>query len=381
VDTKTTLTWLLRDEVSGTARKINGELGHLGLQTKKNALNWGLLGGAVAAAGGVLLDGIKSAIDSEVVIRRLNTSLRANAIGWDGNTQAIDDSIVKAEQWSGFAKDDLRNSLSLLVGATHDVTKAQQIQTTAMDLARYKGISLQDATEALTKVETGSYRILKSLGIELPKGATQVQALAAVEKLAAGQAREYGDSHAAALDKIGNAAHDAAENLGEFALQAGDGAGKALSFLKDGLTRSTGLFYEGALGVRVFNKDLLKTANIADQVTGNMLSLDDSLTAWLDLRGQLPGQKQPKKPGGTGTGQTAFASGGELPMSGTVTVGERGPERMTLYPGGGGHVTPNGGGGTSHGHDIYLDGQKVGELLDRRSYYALRRAAPTLNRV
>lgn len=139
---------------------------------------------------GFLGDAVKAAMEEQASVQRLGTALKANIPIWDGNTASIE-KLIGAQMDLGFSDEEQRDSLARLVAATHDVAKAQDIQRTAMDLARFKGISLADATDALIKVEAGQYRGLKALGIELRTGATQEEALTAVRKVAAGQAAEY----------------------------------------------------------------------------------------------------------------------------------------------------------------------------------------------
>lgn len=218
----------LKDEVTGSVNKINNSLDKVGVKggnatkamSKLSVATGGLItpqtiaaAGALALAG-ALVQSVRAAVDEEKNIGRLDAALKANIPAWNGNTKAIE-STIKAREELAFSDDDLRDSLSLLVAATHDVNKAFEIQQTAMDLARFKGISLQDASEALTKVEAGSYRILKSLGIVLKDGATQTEALAAVQAVAAGQAEKYGESTAGALDKVAIKTHDLEEALGK----------------------------------------------------------------------------------------------------------------------------------------------------------------------
>lgn len=162
----------------------------IGASAAITAKGIGLVEQGAERLGAAIGDVIKAGIDEEASMSRLRTSLAANVPGWNGNTDAIL-ATIKAHVALGFTEDEQRNSLTQLVAATHDVNKAFAVQAVAMDLARFKHISLADASDALTKVEAGSYRILKSLGIELPKHATQVEALAAVEKIAAGQAADF----------------------------------------------------------------------------------------------------------------------------------------------------------------------------------------------
>ena len=227
-DTKTTLTWLLRDEVSGTAHKIDGALKGAAATGKGAGGAFGALGGAIgsminptalAIAGiGALTAGVgltvKKAMDHEVVLKRLDQVLKANVIGYNGNRDAIDKYISKQTDL-GFTVDETTASLAQLTAATHDVGKAQEFLQAAEDLARLKGISLQDATDALTKVEAGRFRGLATLGIVLHKGATATDALRAVQKVAAGQAAAYGNTMTGQFAKMNAKFDDAMTKIGE----------------------------------------------------------------------------------------------------------------------------------------------------------------------
>lgn len=226
----------------------------------------GLLDAAASGVVGTLTGMTERAIADEESVARLGASLRANVPAWNGSTVAIERRI-KAAQRLGFADEDLRASLALLVGATHDVGKAQEIQATAMDLARFKNISLQDATEALTRVEAGSYRILKSLGIVLKDGATQTDALAAVQKVAARQAEDYANTTRGKTVAATIALDEAMEHLGKVGIPvvveaanvltgALDRAGIPLERLQEAATR-------GSQGAQI---QLRQLQNVADEL-------------------------------------------------------------------------------------------------------------------
>jgi hypothetical protein len=221
----------------------------IGLAAGATSFALGAAQQAVAELGNVVADSVKAFNEEQVSIQQLGTSLKANIPGWNGNTDAIE-KTVHAQEALGFTDDEQRQSLALLVAATHDVTKAQQIQSVAMDLARFKGISLADATDALTKVEAGSYRILKSLGIELPKGATQMQALAAVEGVAAGQAADFAQTNEGkllvsqvkvndAMEKFGSVIAPAQADAMTTVANATEGAANALDVLQHGFSKDT----------------------------------------------------------------------------------------------------------------------------------------------
>lgn len=197
-----------RFKQSNTQASLLGNVGAMAV-----AKGFSLIDTAASGAVSVLGDAVKAAMDDQASIAMLDASLKANVKGWDGNRTAIE-GVLKARMALGFSDDEQRKSLSTLLIATHDQNKALDVQRVAMDLARLKGISLAEAGDALTKVEAGSFRILKSLGIELRKGATQTDALAAVERAAAGQAEAYAKTNEGRLlvsqVKIG----EAMENIG-----------------------------------------------------------------------------------------------------------------------------------------------------------------------
>lgn len=170
----------------------------LGVGVGAAAKAFSLLDSAAAGAVQFLGDATQAALEEEASVAKLGAALRANIPDWDGQTDAIE-RVLSQRMQLGFSDDEQRKSLALLVAATHDTTKALDIQRTAMDLARLKGIDLASASEALIKVEAGSYRILKSLGIVLKDNATQQDALNAVQAVAAGQAEAYANTNAGKL--------------------------------------------------------------------------------------------------------------------------------------------------------------------------------------
>lgn len=186
------------NKVSRQLSQLRGDFDHLGKGAASSFLvgkiGADVLEGAVRKVSGTvesfLSDSVNAYREQEVATARLTQSLQQNVAGWDGNTEAIQ-RATEAGIALGFTDTETTNAMSLLVGATHDVSKALEILAVAQDLARFKGISLSDAVEALTRVEGGSFRILKSLGINLKAGATEAEALAAVLKVTGDQAQKF----------------------------------------------------------------------------------------------------------------------------------------------------------------------------------------------
>lgn len=174
---------------------------------------WGTATAAIGKTVDFLGDAAKAAMADEASVVRLNASLKANVEGWNGNTDAIEANI-KSKQRLGFDDETLRDSLTVLTGATHDVAEAQKIMATAMDLARYKNIDLRTASEALIKVEGGHYRSLAQLGIKMAKNATSAEALAAVQKVAAGQAEAWAETAEGAMTSMNITMDEMVESIG-----------------------------------------------------------------------------------------------------------------------------------------------------------------------
>lgn len=169
---------------------------------------------ALVGLGAALGDAMKRAAEEEVNIKKLDAALKANVKGFNGNTDAIEAVISKREDLA-FSDDELRGSLATLVTKFHDVKTAQDVQATAMDVARLKGISLADATLLVSKGMDGSAKVLKQLGIELPKTATQQDRLAAIQKKAAGQATAYSKTAAGGQKAFQIAMDDVLEDVGK----------------------------------------------------------------------------------------------------------------------------------------------------------------------
>ena len=244
-DVKTTLVWLLRDEVSPTLAKLDKKLqatAATGTTAKGKMKELGgsigglinpttLAIGAIGAVGGVLAEAWKAGVEEQAGIAKLDAALRANIPAWDGNTDAIDRGM-QARLDLGFSDAALRQSLTTLIPIVKDVGTAQRVQAAAMDLARYKGIDLETASLAVGKAMMGNKKALKELGIETGSVSGKTETLSAIQKVVAGQAEAYAGTiagrQAAAAAHVGNAM----ETLGTNLVGAADKGIYALDYLK-----------------------------------------------------------------------------------------------------------------------------------------------------
>lgn len=141
-------------------------------------------------AVGVLQDANQQFIEDKQSQDLLATSMKANIPNWDGNTAGAE-AYVAAGEKLGFTDDEQRAALANLLPITHDETEAQKLASEAMDLARLKGIDLKTASEIIGKVHGGNIGILSRYGIVVDKNATSTEALAAIQKMAGGEAEAY----------------------------------------------------------------------------------------------------------------------------------------------------------------------------------------------
>lgn len=215
----------LDDQASKGMDDIAEKGGGIGDAVKGGAV---IAGAAILGLGAVLVGATQAAADDEAETARLNNTLKNAIPNWDGNTDAIADYITK-QQDMAFGDSELRDSLGFLVGQTGDLTEAQNLQATAMDLARAKGISLEQATKAVGKVDNDSIGILKKLGITVTDQMTKEEALTAIREQSAGQAETYANSAAGSMERVQNSMGEALESVGAAILPLVSGPLQALA--------------------------------------------------------------------------------------------------------------------------------------------------------
>lgn len=173
----------------GSGASLFGNVG-----AKAVAYGFDLMGQAAGAAVGFIEDSSRVARDAEVAQAALANSLKNNAKTWDGTWSAAGEAVNKFAESQlrlGFTLTDTKTAFALALTSTKDIGQAMKEMSVAEDLARFKGIPLYDAVTALNRAFGGNFKALKALGIELPKGATQAEIMAAVLKKVGGAADAY----------------------------------------------------------------------------------------------------------------------------------------------------------------------------------------------
>lgn len=220
----TTLAFILKDsaskgmrELNKTARSLEKTAGTLNAPFAAAAKGFAIAGAAAVAVGGAMFAAAKAAAEEDASIARLNAAITANTKLTDEQAKQMD-AAIESRQNLAFSDDALRDSLSRLVPRTKDVSKAIELQAIAMDFARLRGVDLSTASDLVGKVFSGNTSILSRYGFTVEKGTTATQALAMIQKAAAGQAEAYGQTTQGALESIQISIDNTVEDIGRVVL-------------------------------------------------------------------------------------------------------------------------------------------------------------------
>ena len=179
---------------------------------------------AVAYAGKLAIDGVKSAIEDEAAQAKLANTLKNVTQATDAQIAATEDYILKTSLATGVADDELRPSLDRLTRATKDLDKAQQLQTLALDIAAGSGKSLQAVTESLSKAQEGNLAGLSRLGVGLTKAELATlsfdQITAKLSSTFENQATKQADTFQGKLARLTVAFDEGKETVGAYILDA-----------------------------------------------------------------------------------------------------------------------------------------------------------------
>ena len=178
------------------------------------------LGIAVAAFA---IYGVIEVTKLEGTFTKLGQALANQGLANKANLDTIQKTVEGYEKL-GFDAEAAANAYSVLVTATGDVTKSNQLLATAADLARVKNMSMEDAAKILARATQGSAKAFKEFGITIDTTKPKAEGIAeAMQKLADkthGQAEKYTHTFMGQLKVLGVEIQSAAEKFGAFLLPA-----------------------------------------------------------------------------------------------------------------------------------------------------------------
>jgi hypothetical protein len=192
---------------------------------KKAGLAFAVAGAAaVAYAGKLAIDGVKSAIADAAAQEKLALTLKNVTGATEAQIGATEDYITKTSLAFGVTDDELRPSIERLARATGDLEKAQKLQTVAIDVSAGSGKSLEAVTNAMAKAAEGNTGALAKLGIGLTAAQLKTMSLDDITaKLAdtfANQASTKADTFQGKMARLQIAFDEAKETVGSYILDA-----------------------------------------------------------------------------------------------------------------------------------------------------------------
>ena len=192
---------------------------------KKAGLAFAAAGAAaVAYAGKLAIDGVKSAIADAAAQEKLALTLKNVTGATDAQIAATEDYITKTSLAFGVTDDELRPSIERLSRATGNLQKAQELQTVAIDVAAGSGKSLEAVTNAMAKAAEGNTAALAKLGIGLTSAQLKTMSMDQITaKLAdtfENQASTKADTFQGKLNRLTIAFDEGKETVGAFILDA-----------------------------------------------------------------------------------------------------------------------------------------------------------------
>lgn len=214
-----TTTFAAKDNMSPVVRGIRRTMDGFKRDVKSGfglAAGFSVFGVAQQAIGTVvdfLGDASKAAMEDERSVRMLNQTLEENVDGFSGQSREIDLAIGKAQKLA-FTDDQVRDSLNLLIPRTRDITEAIRLNGLAMDLARYKGMALEDAATLVGKAYNGQASALRRAGINIRDTKDGTAALADLQRIVAGQAESYAETTEGSFARASIAIDEAVEKIG-----------------------------------------------------------------------------------------------------------------------------------------------------------------------
>jgi hypothetical protein len=207
---------------AGASRGIGGfdsTIHGLGRTSLAVALGMGGLNIAVTGLHAALKNTIAAAAEDAASQARLQAAVAASGASYAAYATQLD-AVIKKGQERGFTDDQTRSGLAILIAQTDSVGEATKRYAIAQDLARGAGIDVVTASRLLGKITEENVTALQRYGITVKAGATETEALAAVQRKFAGQAQAFADSPAGQFARTTDSIREAGESLGRVLLPA-----------------------------------------------------------------------------------------------------------------------------------------------------------------
>jgi hypothetical protein len=173
---------------------------------------------AAAYAVKIGIDGVKAAIEDEAAQKRLALSLESATGATNEQIKAVEEQILKYQLAYGVSDKDLRPALQRLALSTNDLTKAQDLLSTALDVSAATGKPLESVTNAIAKAYDGSNTALARLGVGLSAAELKTMSFQQVQdqlnRTFGGAAAEQANTYQGQLARLTQTFEEAKESIG-----------------------------------------------------------------------------------------------------------------------------------------------------------------------
>lgn len=205
--------------ISGNSKPLRAALDKATLSMtgfqKKVALGFVAAG---AASMAFAVSAVKAAAKDQVAMAELERQIKASTGATEEQIHAQEQFLKSVGRASAFSKSQLIPGYQALIVATRDAAKAQDIMSTAVNVARARHLDLTTVSEALAKGYAGNTRALRALSPEIKKliadGATFDQVLVRLNQNFGGAASDYAKTFQGRLDILGNSVGALKKSIG-----------------------------------------------------------------------------------------------------------------------------------------------------------------------
>lgn len=421
-DTKTTLTWLLKDEVSGPAGKIDGKLDKLGDSAGKAGGKSGLGGvagslmgmvspmslavGGLTALAGAFIGGAKAAAAEQKIDAQTAAAIKSTGGAAGITAEQVNTLAESISGYSGVSDDAVKEGQNMLltftnvkneVGAGNDIFNQATSILTDMSVAMgtdmsgqaiQLGKALNDpiaGVSALSEVGVTftdeQKKMIKTMVDAGDTAGAQKVILAELSKEFGGSAKAAGQTAAGAFNRFTDAAGELTEQAASFLLPILTGV---MDFILDTAIPAISDLAD-TIGplltpiVEIFGTTFKLAGKAVDWVITNIvrpaIGFVQNLVSWVKTALKALGllKEEEATYGHTALRNPAingYAEGGTT-APGWAWVGERGPE-LVRFSGGqqvytaGQSAAMAGGGGSPVELPIVIDGREIGRVVDSR---------------
>ena len=262
------------DNLNKSLKTASGDVDSFGDKVGKAGVAIGKAFAAAAAAAGAAaiaigIEGVKAAIADEKAQTQLALALENATGATQAQIKATEDSILQMSLATGVADDELRPALGRLVRSTGDITKAQDLLSTALDISAATGKPVEAIANSLAKAYDGNTAALGKLGVGLSTAELKTMSFEQVQgrlsELFGGAAARNADTYAGKIARVQVAFDEAKETVGAALLPILD---KLLQFINQNALPAINAFSDAfsLTSGEGFGKTIMDVANTVKSI-------------------------------------------------------------------------------------------------------------------